>query len=74
MELSQDMVQGAFIGRSVPRVEDADLVTGRGRFVANLTVPGTLHAVFVRSHFARARLVQVDTRPALGVPGVRIRA
>lgn len=59
-----------YVGRSVPRVQDLDLVTGKARFIDNLALPGTLHPVFVRSMFAHARFGDVDLRPAPEVPGV----
>jgi carbon-monoxide dehydrogenase large subunit len=52
------------------RVEDARLLTGRGRFVADLIPLGALHGVFVRSDRAPARLVALDATAALSVPGV----
>jgi len=52
------------------RIEDARLLTGRGRFVADLTPPGGLHGVFVRADRASARLVALDATAALSVPGV----
>ena len=58
------------IGRSVRRKEDERLVTGRGRFVDDLRLPGLLHAVVVRSPHAHARLVRIDARRALRRPGV----
>jgi len=63
-------VSDRYVGRSVPRVEDLDLVTGKARFIDNLALPGTVHAVFVRSIFAHARFSDVDLRPALEMPGV----
>ena len=58
------------IGRAVRRKEDLRLVTGGGRFVDDLHLPGTLHAALVRSPHAHARVVRVDTRRALTQPGV----
>jgi len=58
------------IGRSIPRVEDRDLLCGKARFVADITMPGMLHASFVRSPHAHARIVAIDTRAALDLPGV----
>ncbi|MDQ4114291.1 MAG: xanthine dehydrogenase family protein molybdopterin-binding subunit [Actinomycetota bacterium] len=58
------------VGRSVLRVEDPRLVSGRGRFVDDLHLPGMLHAAFVRSTLAHARLGDVDAADALAVPGV----
>ena len=58
------------IGASVRRVEDARLLQGQGRFVADLTLSRVLHVAFLRSPHAHARLVSVDTRPARTLPGV----
>ncbi|MCX7902032.1 MAG: xanthine dehydrogenase family protein molybdopterin-binding subunit, partial [Burkholderiaceae bacterium] len=57
-------------GREVPRVEDAALVRGRGRFVDDFSAPGQLHVVFARSLHAHARIRAIDTAAALAVPGV----
>jgi carbon-monoxide dehydrogenase large subunit len=59
------------IGGRVPRREDADLLTGRARTVADLDVPGTLELAFVRSPVAHGRLRDVDVSAAGAVPGVR---
>jgi carbon-monoxide dehydrogenase large subunit len=50
-----------WMGRSVPRVEDPRLLTGKGRYVADHPVPGALHAFFVRSDVAHGRIVSIDT-------------
>ncbi len=57
-------------GRSPRRVEDPALITGRGKFLADLVEPGTLHCCFVRSPQAHALLRGVDLEPARGAPGV----
>ena len=44
-----------FVGRSVPRLEDRPLVTGRGRFAADISFPHQLHMRVVRSNFAHGR-------------------
>ncbi len=61
---------GRYVGRSILRREDARLLTGRGQFVDDLKLPGTLHAVFVRSQLAHARIRSVDLTRALKAPGV----
>jgi carbon-monoxide dehydrogenase large subunit len=61
---------GSILGTSVRRVEDPDLVVGRGTFVDNHTPEGTVHAVFVRSPFAHARITGIDTGEAEQAPGV----
>src|ERR1700756_5902763 len=60
-----------YTGARVPRVEDARLLTGRGTFVDDVKRPGMLHACFVRSPFARARINGVDASAALALAGVR---
>src|SRR6476620_7475044 len=59
-----------FIGRSLLRREDRRLLTGQGQFVADLVLPGMLHAVFVRSPLAHARIRAVDLSRAAAAPGV----
>ncbi|HET8745036.1 MAG TPA: molybdopterin cofactor-binding domain-containing protein, partial [Ramlibacter sp.] len=58
------------IGRPEPRREDARLLTGRGRYIDDIAVPGALHACFVRSPHAHARIASIDTAAARAMPGV----
>jgi carbon-monoxide dehydrogenase large subunit/6-hydroxypseudooxynicotine dehydrogenase subunit gamma len=60
----------SFVGRSVPRLEDGPLVSGQGRFAADVTFPHMLHMRVVRSAFAHGRIVGIDAQPALALPGV----
>ena len=57
-------------GARVTRLEDPALLAGRGRFVDDVKLPGTLHACFVRSPHAHAKLRGFDTRATLAMPGV----
>jgi len=59
------------VGRSLPRLEDRTLLTGRGRFAADISFPGQLHMRVVRSSFAHGRLQTVDASAALAKSGVR---
>lgn len=59
-----------YVGRSILRREDQRLLTGSGQFVADLKLPGMLHAVFVRSQIAHGRIRGVDLSGALSAPGV----
>jgi carbon-monoxide dehydrogenase large subunit len=59
-----------YVGARIGRVEDARLLTGTGTFVDDVSRPGMLHACFVRSPFARARIEAIETSEALAVPGV----
>jgi carbon-monoxide dehydrogenase large subunit len=61
---------GTWVGASVRRREDPRLLTGRGRYIDDLTAPGMLHAQFVRSTEAHARIVSVDLSEVREVPGV----
>ncbi|WP_198383752.1 xanthine dehydrogenase family protein molybdopterin-binding subunit [Roseomonas sp. KE2513] len=58
------------VGRDVPRVEDAALIRGRGRFVDDIAPPGLLHAAFLRSPHAHAAIAHIDTEAARALPGV----
>ena len=59
------------LGRSVERVEDAALLTGRGRFADDLGErPGTAHAAVLRSPLAHAEIVSIDVTAALSMPEV----
>jgi len=58
------------IGDTVPRYEDARLLTGRGRYTGDLRLPGEAHLAAVRSPHASARIVSIDTTAALAMPGV----
>jgi aerobic carbon-monoxide dehydrogenase large subunit len=60
-----------YAGSRINRVEDARLLTGTGVYVDDIALPGMLHACFVRSPFARARIRGVDASAALALPGVR---
>lgn len=58
------------IGKPLLRAEDARLLTGRGRFIADLRLPRMAHAVFVRSPHAHARVRSIDAARAAALPGV----
>ena len=58
------------IGRTLPRKEDNRLLTGKGRYIDDIVLPGELHVTFLRSPHAHARILSVDVDPALAIPGV----
>ncbi len=66
-----EAVAARYAGTRVPRVEDTRLLTGHGTFVDDVSRPGMLHACFVRSPFAKARINAIDTSAALALPGVQ---
>ena len=59
-----------FIGQPIARIEDDALLKGKGKFVDDIHLPGTLEAAFVRSSFAHARIKSVDVSTARAAPGV----
>ncbi|MBI4293091.1 MAG: xanthine dehydrogenase family protein molybdopterin-binding subunit [Betaproteobacteria bacterium] len=58
------------IGQSVPRVEDARFITGRGRYIGDVNLPDQAHAAVLRSPHAAAAIRSIDTGPARAAPGV----
>ena len=58
------------IGQSLPRKEDHRFLTGQGRYLDDIVVPGALHAHFVRSPHAHARILAIHTEAAARAPGV----
>ena len=60
-----------FIGDPILRVEDERLLTGAGRFTDDLHFEGQLHALFVRSPYAHARIENIDVSAASRMPGIR---
>ena len=58
------------IGAPHPRKEDARLLTGRGRYIDDIEFTHALHACFVRSPHAHARINSIDTAAAMALPGV----
>ncbi|HEY2758571.1 MAG TPA: xanthine dehydrogenase family protein molybdopterin-binding subunit [Pseudolabrys sp.] len=60
----------SLIGSPVERIEDLRFLRGRGQYVADLALPGMLHAVVLRSPFAHGRIRSIDTSAARLSPGV----
>jgi len=59
------------VGRALRRREDPRLITGRARYVDDISLPGTLWCAFVRSPEAHARIVSIDASGAREWPGVQ---
>ena len=59
-----------FIGKPMPRKEDARLITGKGRFTDDFSLDGQTYAVMVRSPYPHARIVAIDAAAAKKMPGV----
>jgi len=63
-------VSGGEIGRSLPRLEGRDKVTGRAEYTHLMQLPGMLHAKIFRSTVAHGRIKSIDTSAARNLPGV----
>src|SRR5258708_17490723 len=70
MRDTHERVSDGAIGKPLLRAEDARLLTGRGRFIADLRLPRMAHAVFVRSPHAHAWVRSIDAVRAAALPGV----
>jgi aerobic carbon-monoxide dehydrogenase large subunit len=60
----------SYIGRSVPRPNARRLLQGRGTFVDDIRLPRLVHAAFLRSPYAHARIARLETTAAAAMPGV----
>jgi aerobic carbon-monoxide dehydrogenase large subunit len=58
------------LGQPIRRVEDPRFVSGRGRYVEDVLLPGMLHLAFVRSPYPKARITSIDSSVAQSMPGV----
>src|SRR5947207_2163928 len=61
----------AQIGRSLRRLEDSRFLTGQGRYVDDINLPGQLHGILLRSPYGHAAIDGIDTAAAGAMPGVR---
>ena len=61
-----------WIGKSAARREDAVLIRGRGRFIADITPPDTVHMAVLRSPFAHASIKSIDASEAAALEGVHL--
>ena len=59
-----------YVGHSVPRVDGVDKVTGKAKFVGDITVPGMLYGKILRSPYPHARIRAIDATEAEALPGV----
>ena len=64
------MSQYSVIGKSLPRVDGLEKVTGAAKYTGDIKVPGMLYGRILRSPHAHARVVRLDASKALAFPGV----
>src|SRR4029450_11115297 len=68
--MTTEHTPGGLIGKSVRRVEDPVLITGKGCYVDDIQLPGMLHMVFLRSPYPHAKILSIHTSAAQAMPGV----
>ena len=66
------MADGSQDTRSIPRLEDARFLTGRGRYVDDIAEPAALHGYVLRSPHAHALIASLDVSPAVSLAGVHL--
>jgi carbon-monoxide dehydrogenase large subunit len=64
----QILPRGKWVGARVKRVEDPRFLTGEARYLADIQIPGTVHAAFVRSPYGHARIRRIETSAAEALP------
>ena len=62
--------QTNWVGAKFGRKEDHRLTTGKGAYLADLSIPGALHLIFVRSERAHAKIININTEKAKSLPGI----
>ncbi|MER3479542.1 MAG: xanthine dehydrogenase family protein molybdopterin-binding subunit [Meiothermus sp.] len=66
----ENKTHGRYIGKPVKRLEDGKFLTGKGTYLDDLALEGTLHLMLLRSLYAHARIRGIATEEARQVPGV----
>jgi xanthine dehydrogenase molybdenum-binding subunit len=61
----------SIVGKRLPRVDALEKVTGRGKFVVDMKIPGMLYAMIVRSPYAHAKVLSIKPERAKKLPGVK---
>lgn len=62
--------QSHYVGQSVPRKEDRNLLVGDGRFIADIALPRMLDVAFLRSAMPHAKIGEIDVAQARALSGV----
>ena len=65
------MTKFSVLGKSVPRPDALDKVTGGKQYPVNVVLPGMLHAKLLRSPYPHARIISIDASAAEKLPGVK---
>jgi len=59
-----------WLGKSVKRKEDDRFIAGRGNYIEDVQLPSMLHMAILRSPYAHAKILSIDTTAAMAMPGV----
>lgn len=59
-----------YVGKSMKRVEDPRFIQGKGKYIANLTLPNVAHLAIKRSPYGHAKILSIHTEAAKALPGV----
>ena len=59
-----------YVGKSMKRVEDPRFIQGKGKYIANMSLPDMAHLAIKRSPYGHARIVSINTAAAQALPGV----
>ena len=70
METAPSAEHPGWMGKSVPRIEDARFIAGRGNYVEDVVLPNMLHMAILRSPYAHAKINSIDSSAAMALPGV----
>jgi 4-hydroxybenzoyl-CoA reductase subunit alpha len=65
------MNEYSLIGKRLPRIDAREKVTGKAVYTDDISMPGMLCGMILRSPFAHARIVRIDTKKAMKLPGVK---
>lgn len=68
--LESQVAHHQFVGKSVLRIEDSALLTGKGNYLDDIVLPNVLHVAFARSSQAHATIKRINAEAARAMPGV----
>lgn len=71
MKLYEEKENFSIIGTNYPKIDGEEKVTGRAKYAGDIKLPGTLYCKFVRSPYAHAKILSIDTSEAEKLPGVK---
>ena len=70
LKTKEETQSSRFVGRPLSRLEDSRFMTGSATYIDDMKMHGLVHAAFLRSPFAHARITRIDTSKAEALTGV----